>query len=419
MAAVSHPLLRLLATDPKRVVGLVPGVTLDGPNRIDAALVEITGSGSAARARLLHFVSVPLPPGLGELVAALLDPSHASSAAELSTVNFRLGHALAEAAAIVAGDEPIDLVGSPGVTVWHQPPWMKTRADLPASTLQLGEAAVIAARIGAVTVADFRAADVAVAGEGAPLVPYADWVLFRRAGRVRALQEIGAVSNVTVVSDRLADVIAFDNGPGILAIDALAARVADADLEQQSLPSRAGDGVRELQAGQVLPDVLARLLDDDYLRRPPPRSAGRERYGRGFVDELVRTEARAAPIDLWATQVAFTAEAIAHSYRSFVLPRAPLDEVLVSGAGSRNATLMAQLGRLLAPLPVRALDASDAANAAHDPATSMSIMADAKEAVAFALLAVEAAHAQPANLPAATGARRPAILGKLCLPPPG
>src|SRR5262249_4169312 len=162
------------------------------------------GWGGEARARLLRFAQLPLPPGLRESVERLLDPTHASSAAELSTVNSRLGQALAEAAVAVCDDQPVDLVGSHGRAVWQQPPWMKPRTDLPASTLQLGEPAVIAARTGAVTVADFRAADVAVAGEGAPLLPYADWVLHRLPGGVRALQEVGAVSSVTVVSDRLA-----------------------------------------------------------------------------------------------------------------------------------------------------------------------------------------------------------------------
>ena len=393
-ASSTHPLISLLATDPKRVIGLMSGTSLDG---IDAALVEIQGHGPAARAQLLRFITVPFPPGLRAAVEELVDERFSTSPADVSTINFRLGHAFAEAAAAVAGHGRVDLVGSHGQTVWHQPPWMKTRADLIASTLQLGEPSVIAARTGAVTVADFRVADVAVGGEGAPLVPYADWVLFRKAGSWRALQNIGGISNVTVVGERLADVYAFDNGPGNMVVDALASRLTD------GAESCDRDGSLSA-AGHVLPDVLAELLDDDYLRRPPPKSTGRERYGRAFVERLVAAHPRARLVDLLATAVTFTAEAIAVGYRSFVLPRTPIEEILVSGGGAHNATLMAELQRRLAPVPVR--EFSDGG-----------IPADAKEAVAFALLAVEAVHASPANVPAATGARRPAVLGKICLPP--
>ncbi len=394
----AHPILRLLATDPKAVIGLMSGTSLDG---IDAALVDISGHGTNARARLRRFATTPFPPGVREAVEQLLDPDRPTSAAELSTVNFRLGTAFGEAAAAVAGDDRVDLVGSHGQTVWHQPPWMKTRVDLPASTLQLGEPAVIAARTGAVTVADFRVADVALAGEGAPLVPYADWVLFRKPGVVRALQNVGGIANVTVVGERLGDVFAFDNAPGNMIMDALAERATDGAERFDR------DGAISAR-GQVLPDVLADLLADDYLGRPPPKSTGRERYGRVFVERLVNRFPRRRPVDLLTTAVAFTAEAIAHSFRTFVLPRVAVDEVLVSGGGAHNRTLMARLTELLAPLPVRAFDEHG-----HE-----GVPPDAKEAVAFALLAVEAIHANPANVPAATGARGPAVLGKICLPPP-
>jgi anhydro-N-acetylmuramic acid kinase len=395
----SHPIVRLLATDPKRVIGLMSGTSLDG---IDAALVEIAGHGTNARARLVRFATTPFPPGLRESIEKLLDPDaqNLHGAAELSSLNFRLGAAFGEAAAAIAGDDRIDLVGSHGQTMWHQPPWMKTRVDLPASTLQLGEPAVIAARTGAVTVGDFRVADVALSGEGAPLVPYADWVLFRKpgAGAIRALQNIGGIANVTIVGDVLADVFAFDNGPGNMVIDALAQRATDGSEPFDR------DGAISAR-GVIQPDILAELLEDDYLSRPPPKSTGRERYGKIFVERLLSRWPKRRPVDLLATAVALTAEAIARSFRAFVLPRAKVEEVLVSGGGAYNKNLMGLLGELLAPLPVRIFD-------------DMGIPADAKEAVAFALLAVEAIHANPANVVAATGARRPAVLGKICLPPP-
>lgn len=408
MPPSAHPIVRLLSTDPKRVVGLMPGSSLA---RIDAALCEIAGHGPDARVRLLGFRACPLPPRVLADVEALLDPRRPAAAAEVGALGFRLGHAFAEAAAAVAGDDPPDLVGSHGLTVWHQPPWMKERADLVASTLQLGEPAVIAARTGAVTVGDFRVADMAVSGAGAPIVPYADWVLFRPAPgarRVRALLNVGAITNVTVVSEQLADVFAFDTGPGCLLLDALAARAADpavAPAIPDPLESPDPEGALAAR-GRVLPAVLAELLDDDFLRRPPPRSTGRERYGRAFAERLAERNPRARAVDLLATAVAFTAESIASGYRAFIAPRAglALDEILVSGAGARNRTLLAHLRDALAPVPVR-------------PFEELGMPAEAKEAVAFALLAVECVHAMPANVRSATGALRPAVLGKICLPP--
>jgi anhydro-N-acetylmuramic acid kinase len=390
---VTHPLVRLLATPRKRVVGLMSGTSLDG---IDAALVEIEGAGTTAQARLIAFQTTPYSDEQRALLHALLH----GDARALCEGSFRLGGWFADAAQAViasAGLKPadVDLVGSHGQTVWHQPP---STGLLPA-TLQLGEPSVIAARTGLPTVADFRVADVAVGGEGAPLVPYADWVLYRRAGRARALQNIGGIANVTVVGERVEDVLAFDNGPGNMMIDVLAARVSGG----QDAFDR--DGAWSAR-GRVQPDLLARLLDDEYLRRPPPKSTGRERYGRAAVEAWAAAHADRAPADLLATLVAFSARAIADSYRAFVLPRVSpsLDEVLVCGGGAHNHTLMAELGRALAPLPVRPFDEGG-------------VSADAKEAVAFALLAVEAVHGQPANLPSVTGAARPAVLGKICLPP--
>jgi anhydro-N-acetylmuramic acid kinase len=276
--------------------------------------------------------------------------------------------------------------------VWHQPPSACTAGEVP-STLQIGEPAVIAARTGVVTIADFRVADVALGGEGAPLVPYCDYLLFRRPGRRRALQNIGGIANVSVLAEDVDGVVAFDNGPGNMLIDALAPVVSNGMLDIDR------DG--ELSArGRVLPDVLAALLDDEYLRRKPPKSTGRERYGFQFAETLLRRYAQHEPVDLLATVVAFTAHAIAGSLAEF-----HLDELIVSGGGAYNRTLMASLERLMAPAMVSKID-------------SLGIDTDNKEAVAFAVLAVQALHGEPANLPKVTGARGRAVLGKICLPPP-
>jgi anhydro-N-acetylmuramic acid kinase len=380
---VSHPLVRLLQKRNKRVVGLMSGTSVDG---IDAALVDIEDFGNDARVSLVDFATVPYTPAQRETILSLMR----GDAAALCQGNFTLGQWLADAA-IKVGKDAIDLVGSHGQTVWHQARFMGGVA----STLQLGEPAVIAARTGAVTVGDFRVADMARGGEGAPLLPFADWLLFRAPGRVRALQNIGGIANVAVVSDDRDATLAFDNGPGNVMIDAL---MPAASNGAETIDRGGAWSAR----GRVQEDLVAELMRDDYLQLPPPKSTGRERYGAPSTLAWAARHADRAPLDLLATVVAFSARAIADSYRRFVLARG-VDEVLVSGGGAHNATLMAELARLLAPLPVR-------------PFVENGIDADAKEAVAFALFAVQTIHADPASLPSVTGAERAAILGKICLP---
>jgi anhydro-N-acetylmuramic acid kinase len=356
----------------KRVVGLMSGTSLDG---IDAALVEIDGWGAETEARLIAFETTPFD---RERVHSLLS----GDTRAICEGNFWLGEKFAEAARRIINEAgPADLIGSHGQTLWHQPP-----SAGGSSTLQMGEPALIAARTGLVTVGDFRVADVAEGGEGAPLVPWTDWVLHKRAGRVRALQNIGGIANVTAVTEKLEEMIAFDNGPGNMMIDALA------PLASQGADDIDRDG-RWSQKGRVQEDLLARLLDDDYLKMPPPKSTGRERYGKATTLQWASANKDRSPVDLLGTLVAFTARAIADSYR--FLPR--VDEVLVSGGGAHNQTLMRALQTLL-------------------PNVSAFPQSDAKEAIAFAVLAVQTIHAVPANVVRVTGARRPIVLGKICYP---
>jgi len=386
VSSVEHPIVRLLAKKKKRVVGLMSGTSLDG---IDAALVDIDGCGADARVALVDFRTTPYSAAQREEIHALFS----GDAASLCQGNFLLGGWFADAARAIAGNEPIDLVGSHGQTVWHQPPSMHSGI---ASTLQLGEPAVIAARTGVVTVGDFRVADVARGGEGAPLLPFADWLLFRAPGRVRALQNIGGIANVALVSDDRDATLAFDNGPGNVMVDAL---MPAASNGAESIDRDGGFSAR----GRVQEDLVSELMRDDYLAQPPPKSTGRERYGKPATLAWAARHADRAPLDLLATVVAFAARAIADSYRRFLLQRGAIDEVLVSGGGAHNQTLMAELARSLAPIPVR-------------PFAAGGIDADAKEAVAFALFAVQTIHGDVANLPSVTGADRATILGKICLP---
>lgn len=388
---MSQSLLRLIGKQRKQVVGLMSGTSGDG---LDCALVDLSGHGLSVEIHGVRSLTFPYDPLEKAFIQSLFQPG--LDARALCQASFRLGERFAQGvldfcAELAIDPRELDLIGSHGQTVWHQPPSACREGEVP-STLQIGEPAVIAARTGAVTVGDFRVADVALGGEGAPLVPYCDYLLFRRPGRRRALQNIGGIANVSVLAESADEVVAFDNGPGNMLIDALAPVVSHGLLDMDR------DG--ELSArGQVLPDVLSALLDDEYLRRKPPKSTGRERYGLRFAEALLRRYAHHEPVDLLATVVAFTAHAISDSLREF-----QLDELIVSGGGAYNRTLIARLERLIAPVVLSRVD-------------SQGIDVDNKEAVAFAVLAVQALHGEPANLPKVTGARRRAVLGKICLPP--
>jgi anhydro-N-acetylmuramic acid kinase len=381
------PLRRLLAARdrPGRlVVGLLSGTSADGT---DAALCAIDGSDETTRLAVRAFVSTPFPRPLRERIFRVSE----ADAAELCDLDVLLGEAFADAARAVcaaagARIEDVDLIGSHGQTAVHHP----RSAGRLGATLQIGEAAVIAERTGRPVVSDFRVRDVAAGGEGAPLVPLVDHLLFRAPGRRRALQNIGGIANVTLVGERIADLVAFDNGPGNMPLDAVA-RAASSGLEAFDR-----DG-RRAARGAIDAALLVELHRHPYLAQPLPKTTGREDFGKGFVYPLLaRFEARKD--DLLATLTRFTAEAIARSYRE-VLPALP-DEVYVSGGGALNPILMRHLAELLAPIPVQSLAA-------------LGVDPEAKEAIAFAVLANQTLFGAPGNVPAVTGAAGPRVLGKI------
>ncbi len=399
----THPLTRLLSRDVKQVLGLMSGTSVDG---LDCALVTVRGHGPATEVLAVRSSTYEYSPAVRQRIHSWFRPE--TGVQTLCEASFWLAEHFAALslrflAELGVAPAEVDLIGSHGQTVWHQPPSAcraGSTGEATPSTLQIGEPAVLAARTGIVTLADFRVADVALGGEGAPLVPFCDWLLFRQPGVRRALQNIGGIANTSILQDDPAAVLAFDNGPGNMLIDALAPAAAPPD-QPLSLDL---DG--QLSArGRVVPGLLAELLDDDYLRQVPPKSTGRERYGRAFAARLQARHANIPPVDLLATAVAFTAQAIADSLRPF-----SVSEVLVSGGGAHNRTLMRELAARMAPTPVQPLSRI---------AAPLGIDEDNKEAVAFALLAVQALHGAPANLPSVTGARGHAILGKICLPPWG
>jgi anhydro-N-acetylmuramic acid kinase len=375
------------------IVGLMSGTSLDG---IDAALVQLRGRRpSTLRWKVRHAETVPYTAAQRATIhGAILD----GSAGALCTLHAELGEWFAAAArrACEAAGVPLDeveAIGSHGQTVWHSPPAEGRRG----STLQLGDPATIAERTGCPVISDFRSRDVAAGGHGAPLVPWVDRLLFSHSRRRRALQNIGGVGNVTWLPPRgdEAPVVAFDTGPGNALIDAV--------VEIATGGSRGYDEGGVLAAGgQVDETLLAELLRHPYFASPPPKSTGRESFGRPFVERLLaatRPEGDREWMDLVATLSELTCRTIADSYRRWLLPLG-VDEVYVSGGGSRNPWLMRRLGELLAPIPVR--DSGE-----------LGVDAEAKEAVAFAVLAWAHLRGVPASLAGATGARGPRVLGSL------
>lgn len=380
------------------VAGLISGTSADG---IDVALVDIHGAGRRTRLRVLAHHTFPYPRRVREAVLSVSDATaHTGVVARL---NFLLGELFAEAVyrACTLAKIPIrklGLIGSHGQTIYHQGKPASFLGRPVACTFQIGEAAVIAERTGVDVVADFRAADVAAGGQGAPLVPYVDYLLYRSPRRFRVALNIGGIANITAIPAAASpeQVIAFDTGPGNMVIDALAAHFSGGRQKFDR------DG--ELAArGRVRRPLLDRLLSDPYFRLRPPKSAGREQYGASFVAELLRR--RLAPEDLVATATAFTAASIALGIRRFAGGSSERPhELIVSGGGLRNPALMALLAGFLPG--IRILTSND-----------FGIDSDAKEAIAFAVLAYESYHRRAGNLPSATGARRPCVLGKIAAAP--
>ncbi len=406
-------------------IGLISGTSMDG---VDAALLNIKGHGSSTEATLERAFTLPYPPPLKKRLHEACSPA-TGRVDEICRLNFLVGEQFAAAALGVAercsrSIEEVNLIGSHGQTIYHSPstytsgeiPEQDSGADTtvsdhtapsgpsPApgeeivnSTLQIGEPAVIASRTGVTTVADFRTADMAEGGTGAPLSPYAHLLLFKHLDRPLAVQNVGGIGNLTVIPARggPSSVLAFDTGPGNMVIDALAEEITDGKLscdEDGSLSSR----------GRVNEKLLESLLEHPYFELSPPKASGREMFGADYVRAFVQKgrELGAADNDLVATAVALTAHSITMSYRRHVLPEHPVKELLLCGGGARNPTLTAMLSELLHPIRIGVTD-------------DYGVPADYLEAMTFALLANETLRGVPTNLPSVTGAGRPVVLGKI------
>ena len=375
-----------------RVAGLMSGTSADG---VDVAIVDMNGHD----VDLVAFDTFAYPARLRKTIFKLFQED-LSRLHDICHYNFVLGEVFAESVIKLckAAKIPlnsIDLIGSHGQTIYHNPKGRRYGKNLLRSTLQIGEPSIIAQRTGITTVADFRPRDMAAQGQGAPLVPFADYFLFRDKKRCRAVQNIGGIANVTYLpaNCRLQEVIAFDTGPGNMIIDHLMWLISAGKHKYD----RAGKIARQ---GKVIETLLKEMLSHPFFRRHPPKTTGREEFGRQYCDAFYKKvlKVKMPAKDILATATALTAESIARAYRCF-LPSIP-DEVILCGGGSHNRTLVKMLQDRLVETTIRF-------------SNEFGISADAKEAVSFAILAYTTIKGQANNVPSATGAGQPVILGKI------
>jgi anhydro-N-acetylmuramic acid kinase len=399
------------------VAGVMSGTSADG---INIALVRIGDAsrsglrreslpavGKRGRGRPRHTIELlgqaeyTYPPQVRNAILAAMNAKHAR-VADLARLNFLLGELYAGAVLVTQKRfrRKIDLIGCHGQTLYHQGEAASFLGHKVAATWQTGEGAVLAARTGVAVVSDFRPADMAAGGKGAPLVPYLDYALFRSAEIGRVVQNVGGIANLTAIPAGAAasDVIAFDTGPGNMVIDAVVDHLFDRPFDR---------GGKIAARGVPIESVLSRLLRTRFFRQSPPKTAGREEFGREFVRHFLRVCGRARKPDIVATATALTARSIADAVRRFVIgksgrSRQNFSEMILSGGGAKNASLVRMLRERLAPLGIYVRFSDD-----------FGLPSEAKEAVAFAVLAYETWNGRPSNIPSATGAKRAAVLGKI------
>jgi anhydro-N-acetylmuramic acid kinase len=382
------------------VAGIMSGTSADG---IDVAFTRITPDKADPQSpdlKLLAHAGFPFPPALRRAVLAAMN-ADAIATAELARLNWRLGQAYSEALTEALERNPcqLDLIGCHGQTIYHQATPARYLGRDATCTWQIGEMAMLAQQSGVPVVSNFRPADMVVGGQGAPLVPLLDYVLFRHPTRGRVLQNLGGIGNLTALPPKAGplEVVAFDTGPGNMVID---------QLMQQLFAKPFDRGGKTGTRGTVLQSVVSSRLREAFFQARPPKTAGREQFGTDFTARFLEACRKAGgnPEDAVASATALTAQSVSLAYSNFLLNtmrHAPVD-FIVSGGGARNLTLMQMLQQELEPLGC-AVQASD----------QLGLPAEAKEAAAFALLAYETWHRRPGNIPSATGAARPAILGEI------
>ncbi|MDX8288715.1 anhydro-N-acetylmuramic acid kinase AnmK [Metabacillus indicus] len=380
------------------IAGLMSGTSLDG---IDAALVKVSGSGLDTELEIMEFITYPFPKDIESEIIQSLSVEN-SNVQLICSLNFKLGKLFAEAVKEVCKKanlpmEKLDLIGSHGQTIYHQP--QKEDQFIP-STLQIGEAAVIAHDTDTMVVSNFRTMDMAAGGQGAPLVPYTEYILYRSDIKGRLLQNIGGIGNVTVLprGASLDDMEAFDTGPGNMIIDEVCRQLFEVNYDK---------GGRIAKQGKVNEELLSYCMNHPYIMSPPPKSTGRELFGKQYVMKLLEEFKTLSKEDIVTTVTMFTAKSIVENYQAYVFHKTKIDEVIIGGGGSYNHTLLEMIQTLLGS-SVKVITQEE-----------LGFSSESKEAVAFALLANETYNGNAGNVPSATGAKQAVILGSLTYPPTG
>lgn len=388
--------------DPDRerlMVGLMSGTSCDG---ISAALVAIRGRGKERKIQLIAHHELPFDAETKEAIAGVFPP-HLYSAYHYSRLQVTLARLFARAATEVinkAGAKPEQVlaISMQGITLYHDPP--SDRNQNQGIHIEMGDPALVAELCGVPVISDLRANDVAAGGHGAPLSAYVDYLLFSHDRLYRALQNIGGIANVTAMPPgcSLEDIICFDTGPGNMVIDGVVRRLTGGRKQFDE------DGLWAAQ-GRVNRELLEQLLRHPYLERPLPKTTGREDFGEEFVDQVMvkSQELGLNSADIVATVTAYTAECMAYHYRRFLYPRGQVDEVILGGGGTKNKTLLAFVRKCLAPAAVKT----------HE---DFGIPNEAREAMTWTILADETIQGLPANVPRTSGARHPALLGRITFP---
>ncbi|EEL65057.1 Anhydro-N-acetylmuramic acid kinase [Bacillus cereus F65185] len=379
------------------VAGVMSGTSLDG---IDVALVHIDGSGVDSKVELIHFTTVPFCNDMKNDIQQALSIEN-SNVQLICSLNFKLGLRFANAVKEVCKEanfplRQLDLIGSHGQTIYHQP---QQDGGMIPSTLQIGEPAIIAYETNTTVISNFRTMDMAAGGQGAPLVPYSEIILYRHQTKNRLLQNIGGIGNVTVIPSQLSEksVIAFDTGPGNMVMDEACQRLFQLSYDQN------GNIAKQ---GVVVEEVLTYCMNHPFLKMNPPKSTGREQFGEEFVSELLKRFEKHSKENILTTVTRFTASSIVYHYKEFILPYYEIDEVILGGGGSYNDTLVEMIRHGLKEEKCALFLQED-----------IGYSSEAKEAIAFAILANETYHRNPSNVPSATGAKNSVILGNITFPP--
>ncbi len=387
-------------TKSKICIGVMSGTSVDG---IDVVISEFCLKNNLIKSKMLFFKHFNFTKGLREKILDAMN-SQKFCSAKLCQLNFELAYAYSDAVnqtMLESGYKKKDIfaIGSHGQTIYHIPHGTKTgRKNLISSTLQIGDGSVIAEITGIATVSDFRTRDIAAGGEGAPLVPFADYHLFTHREKNIILQNIGGISNSTFLkaNGKISDIIAFDNGPGNMMIDYVISKFTDNKMHFDP------DG-RMAAKGKVNPDIFKHLIRHPYFKEMPPKSTGREMFGKDYVEAIIKKfDIKKEDINNFAaTLTALTAYTIADSYKKYILSKYEVNEIILSGGGAYNKTLKSMISDYIQDIPVITLDDTGL------------IISQAREALSFALLAYAAMLGIPNNIPSATGAKKQVVLGKI------